>query len=132
MQKVKLREVRKRKGYTQQQIADVLPTDVSNYSRKEAGTVSITKTEWNKIADFLDVPFEDIYEEEEMNIIVDHPVFNDSPGSAGVIGNNVNNFTNDMSMSLLKHLQDYIDLLKIENERLKSENESAPENKTSQ
>jgi transcriptional regulator len=42
MQKVKLRG-KKTKGFTQQQMADMLPTDVSNYSRKEAGTVGITK-----------------------------------------------------------------------------------------
>ncbi len=60
MQKIKLREVRKRKGYTQQQIADIIPTDVSNYSRKESGDVRIVSEEWNKIARFLDVPLEDI------------------------------------------------------------------------
>ncbi|WP_418124029.1 hypothetical protein ACNFU2_05280 [Chryseobacterium sp. PTM-20240506] len=35
MQKEKL--LRKKKGYTQQQIADVIATDVSNYCRKEGG-----------------------------------------------------------------------------------------------
>jgi len=126
MQKVKLREVRKRKGYTQQQIADIIPTDVSNYSRKESGDVRIIHEEWSKIASFLDVPVEEIYEDDETKVVIENSVINDSPGaSVGNAGNNVNNFTNDMSMSLLKHLQDYIDLLKIENERLKSENESA-------
>lgn len=65
MQKVKLREVRKRKGYTQQQIADIIPTDVSNYSRKESGDVRIIHEEWSKIASFLDVPVEEIYEDDE-------------------------------------------------------------------
>ncbi|MEN5307490.1 helix-turn-helix transcriptional regulator [Chryseobacterium cucumeris] len=63
MQKEKLRTVRKMKGFTQQQMAEVIPTDVSNYSRKESGTVSITQTEWNKLAQFLEVPVEEIYEE---------------------------------------------------------------------
>ena len=48
MQKEKLRNVRKRKGITQQQIADAIATDVSNYSRKESGDVSIRKEEWEK------------------------------------------------------------------------------------
>ncbi|WP_291939621.1 helix-turn-helix domain-containing protein [Chryseobacterium sp.] len=37
MQRKKLRSVRKRKGFTQQQVADFIATDVSNYSRKESG-----------------------------------------------------------------------------------------------
>ena len=36
MQKEKLRVIRKKKGYTQQQIADIIATDVSNY-RPAAG-----------------------------------------------------------------------------------------------
>lgn len=50
MQKEKLRNVRKRKGITQQQVADIIATDVSNYSRKESGDVAIRKEEWEKIA----------------------------------------------------------------------------------
>jgi transcriptional regulator with XRE-family HTH domain len=37
MLKDKLRTIRKQKNYTQQQVADALATDVSNYSRKESG-----------------------------------------------------------------------------------------------
>ena len=119
MQKVKLREVRKQKGFTQQQIADMLPTDGSNYSRKEAGTVGITKAEWAKLAKFLDVTLEEIYEEDEPNIVVNNPVFNDSPGASGAIGNNVNNFSNELSIEIIKTMQEYISLLKEEINRLK-------------
>lgn len=59
-------------------MAEVIPTDVSNYSRKESGAVSITQTEWSKLAKFLEVPVEEIYEEEETKIIIENPVFNDS------------------------------------------------------
>jgi transcriptional regulator with XRE-family HTH domain len=58
------------KGITQQQMADVIPTDVSNYSRKESGAVSITQTEWNKLAKFLEVPVEEIYEEDEPRLLL--------------------------------------------------------------
>ncbi|MBB6330523.1 transcriptional regulator with XRE-family HTH domain [Chryseobacterium sediminis] len=121
MQKEKLRTVRKRKGFTQQQMAEVIPTDVSNYSRKESGAVSITHTEWNKLAQFLEVPLEEIYEEEETRIIIENPVFNDSPGSnvGNITANNVGNITNELSIEIIKNLQEYISLLKEEIERLK-------------
>lgn len=123
MQKEKLRTARKMKGITQQQMADVIPTDVSNYSRKESGAVSITQTEWNKLAKFLEVPVEEIYEEDEAKIIIENPVFNDSPGSnvgnSGFSANNMGYITNDLSIEIIKTMQDYIALLKEEINRLK-------------
>ncbi|ROI00933.1 helix-turn-helix transcriptional regulator [Chryseobacterium daecheongense] len=117
MQKEKLRLLRKKKGYTQQQIADVIATDVSNYSRKENGDVKIIKDEWDKIARFLDVSVEEIYEEDDAKVIInnDHPVFNDNAASS--IMTQFNNF----SASVIQNLQDYISLLKEENEKLKEE-----------
>ena len=117
MQKEKLRAIRKQKGYTQQQIADIIATDVSNYSRKESGDVRIIKDEWNKIARFLDVEVEDIYEDEEAKVVVnnDHPVFNDQ-----AVSSIVSQF-NNIPGSIIQNLQDYISFLKEENERLKEE-----------
>ncbi|MCL8535534.1 helix-turn-helix domain-containing protein [Chryseobacterium gallinarum] len=119
MQKEKLRFIRKQKGYTQQQVADFIATDVSNYSRKESGDVRIIPDEWEKIARFLDVPLEEIYEEEEPKVVVnnDHPVFNDS--SSG--GNGSFNQFNNIPGSIIENLQGYIALLKEENEKLKEE-----------
>jgi len=121
MQKEKLRTVRKMKGFTQQQMAEVIPTDVSNYSRKESGAVSITQTEWDKLAQYLEVPVEEIYEEEEAKFIFENPVFNDSPGSnvGNITANNVGNITNELSIEIIKTMQEYIGLLKEEIERLK-------------
>lgn len=121
MQKEKLRTVRKRKGYTQQQIADAIATDVSNYSRKESGSVKIMHHEWEKIAKLLDVPVEEIYEEEEAKIIVENPVFNDSPGANFINNGNGSstNIKNELSIEIIKNLQEYIGLLKEEIIRLK-------------
>ncbi|MBE4948563.1 helix-turn-helix domain-containing protein [Chryseobacterium culicis] len=123
MQKEKLRTVRKKKGFTQQQMADVIPTDVSNYSRKESGAVSITQTEWNKLARFLEVPVEEIYEEEEAKIIIENPVFNESPGAnignSTSSGNNIGYINNELSIEIIKTMQEYIGLLKEEINRLK-------------
>jgi len=111
MQKEKLRSVRKRKGYTQQQIADVLATDVSNYCRKESGDVKIIHEEWAKIADFLDVPLEEIYQEEEATTIINN---NNSTITSAAFGGaaNINTFNNEMSIEMIKNLQEYITLLK--------------------
>ncbi|BFO64837.1 helix-turn-helix domain-containing protein [Chryseobacterium sp. S0630] len=127
MQKEKLRVIRKQKGYTQQQVADFIATDVSNYSRKESGDVRIVKDEWDKLARFLDVPFEDIYEEDEATIVVnnDHPIFNDNSGTSAGIITNQNNYDN-IPGAIIENLQNYIALLKEENERLKEELKGLP------
>lgn len=118
MQKEKLRNARKVKGITQQQIADIIATDVSNYSRKESGDVSIRKDEWEKIARFLDVPVEDIYEEEEARQINN---FENITGSSG-FGNNINgNLYCNVPEFLLENQRDYIEHLKKENQRLQEE-----------
>ncbi|AZB11124.1 XRE family transcriptional regulator [Chryseobacterium sp. G0162] len=117
MQKEKLRTVRKRKGYTQQQVADAIATDVSNYSRKESGTVKIIESEWDKLAKFLEVTVEEIYEEEEAKIIIENPVFNDN--TQANVGNNNATINNELSIEIIKNLQEYISLLKEEVARLK-------------
>lgn len=118
MQKEKLRTVRKRKGYTPQQIADVIATDVSNYSRKEGGDVKIIHEEWDKIAKFLDVPVDEIYEEEECTTIINNnnSTFSGAGSSGG--GGYINTFNNELSISLIKNLQEYIVMLKEEISRL--------------
>lgn len=125
MQKEKLRTVRKRKGFTQQQVADAIATDVSNYSRKESGAVKIIQAEWDKLAKFLEVPVEEIYEEEEVKINIENPVFNDSPGAnvgnSGFSANNMGYINNELSIEIIKNLQEYISLLKEEISKLKSE-----------
>ncbi|WP_419868203.1 helix-turn-helix transcriptional regulator [Chryseobacterium sp. CT-SW4] len=101
MQKEKLRLIRKNKGITQKQMADFLCTAISNYCRKENGEVKIIKSEWEKIAKFLGVPIEDIFEEDHM-----------LESSAITVNHH-------MSTSVIENLQDYIKLLKDENNKLK-------------
>ncbi|KFE97891.1 helix-turn-helix domain-containing protein [Chryseobacterium luteum] len=118
MQKEKLRGVRKRKGFTQQQIADIIATDVSNYSRKESGDVKIFKDEWDKIARFLEVPLEEIYEDgEEIKQINNF----DSNTNSSNIGNVSGNYYCNVPEFLLESQRDLIELLKKENQRLEAE-----------
>lgn len=116
MQKEKLRNVRKRKGITQQQIADIIATDVSNYSRKENGDVGIRKEEWEKIAQFLEVPLEEIYEEEEAKQI--NYFDNNTISHNGSVGGN---YYCNVPEYLLESQREYIELLKKENQRLQDE-----------
>lgn len=117
MQKEKLRDVRKRKGFTQQQIADILATDVSNYSRKESGDVAIRKEEWEKIARFLEVPVEEIYQEEEAKQINHF----DSNTNSNNIGNVSGNYYCNVPEFLLESQRELIEILKKENQRLEEE-----------
>jgi len=70
MIKQKLIKARKAKGATQKQLADVLCMGVSNYSRKEKGVLGIRDEEWVKIADFLQIPLEDIYEDDRKQVFI--------------------------------------------------------------
>ncbi|MDV7699210.1 helix-turn-helix domain-containing protein [Chryseobacterium soli] len=115
MQKEKLRSLRKRKGITQQQIADIIATDVSNYSRKENGDVGIRQEEWEKIARFLDVPVEEIYEEEEAKNI------NNFNNNTIDVGNVNGNYYCNVPEFLLEGQRDLIEFLKKENQRLTEE-----------
>ncbi|WP_445711057.1 helix-turn-helix transcriptional regulator [Flavobacterium sp.] len=70
MEKTKLIESRKRKGFSQQQMAEHLCMDVSNYNRREKGQIKIHTNEWEKIASLLEVAVEEIYENEESTLII--------------------------------------------------------------
>lgn len=116
----KLRTLRKQKGYTQQQIADIIATDVSNYSRKENGDVRIYDEEWEKLAKALDVSVDDIKEERnaqnnQNTTLNDSASFNDNASI------NYNQFCN-IPNYLLENQQEYIKLLKEQIEILKAEN----------
>ncbi len=70
MEKTKLIQTRTRKGFTQQQLADLICVDVSNYNRREKGQIRISNLEWEKIAKELGVSVEEIYESEDSNFFV--------------------------------------------------------------
>jgi transcriptional regulator with XRE-family HTH domain len=108
MEKQKLKKIRTRKGFTQQQVADALATDISNYCRKEKGSVGITRPEWKKLASILDVSEEEIYQENEPAL--SNTFFDNS----SIINQNIG-----VPAAVLEQLFD--SLLKEENSRLKKE-----------
>lgn len=112
----KLKTLRKQRGISQEKMAKILSTDPSNYSRKERGEIRIHDDEWQKIADALDVPVEDIKEEKLSGIVHnDNSSFNDNSG-------NYYNQHFNIPNSIIENLQDYILLLKKEIESLQEEN----------
>jgi len=115
MEKTKLIEARKRRNISQERMADILSMDVSNYNRREKGTAKISLPEWQKIAEVLEVPIEDIFENEESLVFI----FNDnSTGNGNGIGN-TNNY--NIPLSLWESQKKYIDKLEAEIEALKAE-----------
>ncbi|AZB25817.1 XRE family transcriptional regulator [Chryseobacterium bernardetii] len=116
----KLKNLRKQRGYTQQQIADILATDVSNYSRKENGEVKIFDDEWEKLAKALDTSIEDIREERIANV-VQNLTFNDSSSNTSNQSGNYNQYCS-IPDYMLESQQEYIKLLREQIEMLKAEN----------
>ena len=70
MEKVKLAKARISKGFTQQQMAEFMCMDVSNYNRKEKGHTKIRHDEWEKLSEILEAPLENIYESEDSHCFV--------------------------------------------------------------
>ena len=70
MEKYRLIEKRKAKGFTQSAIADKLCMDVSNYNRRERGQSKISLEEWEKLSDILQEPIENIYESEDSQVFI--------------------------------------------------------------
>lgn len=108
----KLRDIRKQKGISQEKMAKILSTDTSNYSRKERGETKIFNDEWEKIAETLEVPVEELKESSKNLIrnVNSTSTFNDNSG-------NYNQY-----YTVPKYIDDLINLLKEQNEILKEEN----------
>jgi DNA-binding XRE family transcriptional regulator len=111
MEKVKLIQLRKTKGMSQQDMAERLYMDVSTYNRKEKGNVEIRAEEWSKIAEILTVRVEEIYEQEESHLFV----FKDN-ATGNYLGTN---HIYAIPESMLESQRKYIALLEAEVERLK-------------
>lgn len=67
--KKKLLQARLNKGLSQEELADLIGISQSNYSRREKGLKKISNMEWVKIAKYLDVAKEEIYESDNFNTI---------------------------------------------------------------
>jgi len=57
-------------GITQREIADKLCMDASCYNRREKGQARIAPHEWEKLADILDIPVDEIYEPDDNQFFI--------------------------------------------------------------
>jgi len=113
----KLKNIRKQKNMSQETMAKILSTDTSSYSRKENGKSKIHDDEWEKLAKALEVSVEDIKESEISGI-----VHNENSTLHDQSGSYIHNY--NFPQSIIDNLQDYIKLLKEQNEFLKKELEN--------
>ena len=99
--KTKLIQVRLSKGFSQEELADLIGMTQSNYSRRESGRKNISNIEWNRIAKELEVEIEAIYEPDEVSSVS-------------------NNTTNMYQFNIPNFIMEHIELLKKENKNLKA------------
>lgn len=109
MKKIKLLNTRTLKGLTQDEIAVLANMDQSTYGRKEKGISKITSIEWKKLANILDVPLVDIFEDDEKSVLISN---DNSPNSK--IRENRSDYFN-IPEYILENLKNYIKKLEIEN-----------------
>jgi transcriptional regulator with XRE-family HTH domain len=105
MLKTKLIERRKSKGYSQQQLANLLCMNVSNYNRREKGIAHIKPDEWTKLAKILETSIDEIYEPDTRYNI------NCKDQSVGIGVNNGTNNVYTVPKEFLDTQQKYITLL---------------------
>jgi transcriptional regulator with XRE-family HTH domain len=114
--KTKLINARKNKQFSREDIAMCLKISATQYRRKELGEVKIFDNEWEKIAQLLHVPVEDIYEE---NDSLPQNIENLENISNSYIGNH--NLYCNIPDFILQDLHDMIVELREENKRLRME-----------
>lgn len=112
MIKEKLIKTRKQRGYTQQQLADKLSMNKSNYNRREKGEINVSNEEWEIISEFLEVPIEDVYQSNEQ------PIFIIKDNKDCTHFGHYNSYT--VPSSLLETQEKYIERLEKEIEELKN------------
>lgn len=74
----KLKNFRKSKNITQQQMARLCAMEQTTYSRKESGKSSITEEEWQRFSKVLETTVEDIKTEDKMVFKNENCTFTDN------------------------------------------------------
>jgi transcriptional regulator with XRE-family HTH domain len=97
--KTKLIQARLSKGYSQEELADLIGMTQSNYSRRENGHKKISEIEWIRIAKELGVEKEFIYQPDKEKLKGDT--------------------TSTCQISVPDFIMEHIELLKKENKKLK-------------
>ena len=114
MIKKKLIAARKERNMTQREISELLFMSQSQYQRRECGEICISDEEWMRIAELLGKKVEEIKEEDTIT-----SVFNYDNCSCNYSASN--NYFHNIPEFMMKHQQEYIEMLKDEIKQLKDE-----------
>ncbi|MDR2206636.1 MAG: helix-turn-helix domain-containing protein [Flavobacteriaceae bacterium] len=115
MIKEKLIKARKAKQFSQESVASYLKITQGYYAMKESGKAKMYDHEWQRIAELLETPINEIYEEDEMPT----QNFANIDASHGYVGNN--NVYCNIPDYILQDLHNIISNLQQENKLLKEE-----------
>jgi transcriptional regulator with XRE-family HTH domain len=114
MQKKKLFDKRNERGFTQEQMADLLGIDQPQYSRRESGDTKLKINEWERIAQILAVPISEIFESDDSSVYINNE---NNTGDNNSVYNNSK--VTGASELVIENLNEYIKLLKEEIKELK-------------
>jgi len=117
MTKEKLIKARKAKQFSQDDVASYLKITQGYYAMKENGKAKIYDHEWERIAKLLEMPIEDIFEED---FSPPQNIENLENISSSYIGNN--NVYCNIPDYILQDLHNVINNLTSENQLLKEQN----------
>jgi transcriptional regulator with XRE-family HTH domain len=113
MKKEKLKAVREEKGYSITELADLLKMQNYSYQRRENGQTKISHDEWEKIALFLKVPFDIIFEPYCTIKTKAIPQIPEKKSSKAAI---------EIPTVVMENQQEYIAMLKYVSEKYKEKN----------
>jgi DNA-binding XRE family transcriptional regulator len=114
MEKIKLIEARKNKGYSQEFVAEKLSLSESTYCRREKGQIKVSIEEWKQLSELLGVQIEEIFEPEESNVYI----YNENSTSTYQSNNN-STIHSSIPDFMLDALEKHIKKLEEENKALK-------------
>lgn len=106
----KLISLRKERKISQEEMADKLAMEQTTYSRKERGKSPITKEEWIKIANLLEVDLNDLKDEQATTYKNENFTLHDN--SVGVQHITVHQDLLETVLRYNKHLEAEIEFLK--------------------
>ncbi|TRX00157.1 helix-turn-helix domain-containing protein [Flavobacterium gawalongense] len=110
---IKLRQIREKKGFSQEQMAEYLKISQSQYYRKERGTSKIQEKEWDILAKSLDVNKTELRDKNWVS------PFNNHTEDGGIYSSHIMY----VSEQLVSELKEHVLTLKEKNTLLKEQYE---------
>ena len=104
MKKQKLIDARLAKGMSQQEVADEINLNQSQYHRRENGEIPIKKKQWESIAKALGVKVEDIKDDDTFTNIYNYDNHSGNYSAS-------NNYFYNIPDFVMKNQQKYIEML---------------------